>query len=558
MNPSQQALGRQCPINHNRGCMEKTLCVKDFGVIPDGTDCTAGLEKVAAFCRGKKDITLVFPEGRYAISGEHAAENNLYISNHDPLIGRRVALNFVDCRNLRLRAEGACLVAHGHVVPLLFEKCDDVVVEGLSIDWQRPLHAWAEVLGGWEAAITLKIDDQFPWRIERERLYFQVGNQWEEHFGCFGIDRALMRPADRSGDNLGTCWGVPWRARPGERGRVVLEGHIAAMPPVGDLVILRHGARYSPGLVASEVNNIALTNVSVHHAGGMAILMQRCANPTLTNVQVTASHGRPISACHDATHFMACRGLVRLENCRLERQLDDCTNIHGIYQPITAVTGKSSAVVRYVHDQQRGNIPGATGDTMTIIDGDSFLPLGEVAIKAVRYISAEFSEIEFTTPCPAELRPGNLLENADWKPDVHISNCTMGHNRARGILLAAGKKTVIEQNTFQSPGPAIRIHGDANLWYESGAMDEVVIRHNHFDHCGYNHFPRWGKAVILIDPQMTKVVAPYHQKITIEENTFTNCELPAVNARAVGQLTIRNNKGIGQVRHVDCQQVITE
>ena len=159
---------------------------------------------------------------------------------------------------------------------------------------------------------------------------------------------------------------------------------------------------------------------------------------------------------------------------------------------------------------------------------------------------------------PEAMRVGAVLENQDWKPDVVITGCTMGHNRARGVLLAAGEKTLLEGNTFHSPGAAIRIHGDANYWFEAGAMGKIVIRNNHFDRCGYSHFQRWGRSVILINPEMQEVLGPYHRRIEVSGNTFTDCQLPSVDARAVGELAISSNAGLGEVITVDCGKVVRD
>ena len=40
---------------------------------------------------------------------------------------------------------------------------------------------------------------------------------------------------------------------------------------------------------------------------------------------------------------------------------------------------------------------------------------------------------------------------------------------------------IIENNVFESSGSSILIAGDANGWYESGAVTDVLIRHNTFN-----------------------------------------------------------------------------
>ena len=82
---------------------------------------------------------------------------------------------------------------------------------------------------------------------------------------------------------------------------------------------------------------------------------------------------------------------------------------------------------------------------------------------------------------PEAVIPGDALENLTWTPEVIIKNSFFGSNRARGILMSTPGKVVIENNVFESSGSAILIPGDANGWYESGAVTDVLIRNNVFN-----------------------------------------------------------------------------
>ena len=58
---------------------------------------------------------------------------------------------------------------------------------------------------------------------------------------------------------------------------------------------------------------------------------------------------------------------------------------------------------------------------------------------------------------------------------------------------------MVEDNHFHNPGAAILIAGDANYWFEAGAVRDVTIRNNHFDNCNYGV---WGQACIEISPEI--------------------------------------------------------
>jgi len=537
------------------------LSVLDFGAAPDGRDCTSALVRAARACQRLRGVTLVIPPGRYAISPARGSETWTAISNHDNLTSRRVALHLVGCHDLLVEGQGAELVATGHVVPVLIEGGADVVITGLTIDWAIPLHGWGEVVGAWNGWMDLRLSGGHAWRIIKERLCYLVDGAPEEVWGTYGIDPQGMVPALKSGDNCGSAFTLPWVAEALEDGVVRLHTHLVVPPTTGHLMILRHGLRIAPALAVVGCERITLRGVTIGQAGGMAVVMQRCTDPVLERVQVIATHGRPLSANQDATHFVACRGTVRLSACRFERQLDDATNVHGIYQPIVEVLDARSLVVRLVHGQQRGNLTALPGEHLRIIDRDSMLDRDQVTVAEVRAVNAEFCELVLASPLPASATVGQLIENVDWKPDIAIHGCTIAHNRARGLLIASGTEVVISDNDFESPGPAIQLHGDTRFWYEAGAVGRTRITGNRFRRCGYAQEPRWGTAVITAAPEFEQHAGPFHGELLVEGNTFSDSQLPLVDARGVGRVVVRGNQVQGSaatVVHRECGAVLQD
>lgn len=538
--------------------MPTVLDVADFGAKPSDPDCTLALVRAAAACRGTRDATLRFAPGTYRIAPSRASETTIGLSNHEPSQFRRVALHLRDCHGLTIDARGAELRADGHVVPLLVEGGSALTVDGLTIDWQQPLHSWGTAVGGWNGFVDVRIAPELPWRIVRERLCFLVRGQAEEVWGTYGVESRGMTPDARGGDNLGSAFTIPWVAEDLGGGVVRLRTHVVVVPTPGDTVILRHGARLAPGIAMVGVDGVRLRDVTVRQSGGMAIYAQRCANLHYERARVVAAEGRPLSANHDATHFMSCRGTVRLDGCTFERQLDDATNVHGVYLEVVERVGARGLVVRFGHIEQRGCTAAEPGERFRAISRDSLLPGGDFAIASVRPLNAELIEIEAAGALPDVARPGGAIESLDMMARAEITGCTIGHNRARGLLIACGGGALIEGNRFESPGPAIHLHGDANSWYEAGAVPDCTIRRNRFARCGYARDARWGSAIITAHPEIPKVAGPYHGRLTIEDNDFTDPLLPAVSARAVGELTIRGNRGLAGVTHRDCGKVVSD
>ncbi len=83
------------------------------------------------------------------------------------------------------------------------------------------------------------------------------------------------------------------------------------------------------------------------------------------------------------------------------------------------------------------------------------------------------------------------------------------------------RKVVIADNTYYKTGMnAILIEGDAEGWYESGPVNDVLIQNNIFIGCAYSGGPE--NAVIALHPSNTVVDAerPVHRNVRIIGNTF--------------------------------------
>lgn len=116
----------------------------------------------------------------------------------------------------------------------------------------------------------------------------------------------------------------------------------------------------------------------------------------------------------------------------------------------------------------------------------------------------------------------------------------MEYNRARGILLGSCKKTVISNNYFNTAGAAILFESNGDFWFESGAVQDVVIENNEFENCKYG---AWCSAVIEVAPRKKKEENRYfHGNISVQNNHFHNCKFPLFKANNVRSPAFENNK----------------
>ena len=159
-------------------------------------------------------------------------------------------------------------------------------------------------------------------------------------------------------------------------------------------------------------------------------------------------------------------------------------------------------------------------------------------------VTSPHHEITFEEAVPDEIRVKDALENLTWIPDALIADNKFMSSRARGILISTPGKVVIERNHFESSGSAILIAGDANNWYETGAVKDVTIRNNVFADPCLTSMYQFSEAIISIFPEIPILTGKhkYHSGIIIEDNEFHPYDFPILYAKSVDGLVFRNNK----------------
>ena len=83
---------------------------------------------------------------------------------------------------------------------------------------------------------------------------------------------------------------------------------------------------------------------------------------------------------------------------------------------------------------------------------------------------------------------------------------------------------------------ALHFAGDCNDWFESGPVQNVLIKGNKFKNSAYA-----GGTAILINPHVLRGNRQYHKNITIVENEFEMREERFIDASFVENLVFKNN-----------------
>lgn len=518
-----------------------TINFRDYALPGDEKDCGYALTKALEDCRLSGAEKLHIDAGVYHVYPDHLEQRTLCVTNNSYGL-KRIAFSLQGMNDFVLDAQGAEFIFHGEILPVCVERSEDVMVKGLTIDYAHPLFGQGTVVQSTDTWLDLAIDTQFfPYVVEHRKLRF-VTLDWRSGLvhNILEIDPVTKAPAYRAGD----LWcDDSLDAEELEPGIVRLYWHFHRRITEGNAVVLAVESRKCPGIFIANSKNVRVEDTTIYQAWGMALVAQHTENVYLNRYAVCTREGSPylVSAIADATHFVHCSGEVIIENCIMERQMDDPVNCHGIYTTIDKKVNERTLLLRLNHPEQLGVDIYEAGDGIELLKRDTLKRLGVQRVKVCRILNVSCIEVSFEDELPADVSEGDVVYNPSRMNTLIIRNCRMGANRARGPLVSTPRKAIVENNEIYTGGPGILIAGgDATYWFESGPVSDVTIRGNTFRNCLVGP---WGPAAILILMESEKKGAEYfHQNIDIRQNVFYTFDPAIVYAQSVDGLSFCDNR----------------
>jgi hypothetical protein len=524
--------------------------IMDFGAKPDCEQFnTAPVVQKAleAIRKQGRPAILKFPNGRYDFRADGAVKKKYHVSNTSDLDRWSVAIMIDQMKDLTVDGDGSEFIFHGQITPFAIEDSENIWVRNVNMDWDIPLTAECTILAVEKEYIDVAIDPtQFPYVIENDRVVF-VGEDWKARWnGIFGFDGETGLLQSGRGDVRGMN-----KAKAEELKKGKVRFHLAvkeknAVP--GTKLVLRHSNRFHPGTFVFHSRNIGFKDVNMYHAAGLGFVCQYSENIVFNNANVHANtkKGRTLSGHDDGLQVSNCKGFVRVENCHYYGLMDDPINVHGTSVRIIERRDANTLKCSFMHAQSIGMDFAFKGDRISFIENETMVSLGTTTVKAIKHLDAREFLITLEDKVPVDIQEGDALENLTWAPDLTIRNCHFGSCRARGLLISTPGKVLVENNLFESSGSAILIAGDANGWYESGAVKDVMIRKNTFRNCLTSKY-QFCHGIISIDPIVNKTPRDglrFHRNIRIENNKFINFGETLLYAKSVEGLTFADNVSV--------------
>lgn len=509
----------------------KQILVREYGILPeDRKENTWNLQKLLCKVRKEEDVEIVFERGTYHFYPDYAVEKLLYISNHDEDTIKKVAFDLSGMKKVSIVGNQTEFIFHTDIIPFHIDQSGDIKIEGIEIDYWRTGYSEGKIVEISEKKMLLEINrEEYPYKVMHNRVYFEEEKGLSELYcGCLEMDAERNAPVYLGHDisfnrPYSSSYGAVFR----EAGENLLEIELTEeqsflkTSKAGNKLILRHHWRTHPCFYLTESKDVVLKDINIYHCTGMAVIVQFTENITLERVNVCLhpEKNRCFTATADGFHFVYAKGQIHIKDCLLENQLDDPVNIHGIYGRIHKVVSKTEVLVELVEGMQKGVKLGKSGDTFAVINNETMLECQRGKISALEMLNKDYMLITFEEEIE-DLKPGFVVENKSYIPDVLIEGCTFRNNRARGLLLTSAGEVIVRRNQFFTPGAAVLVEGDSNYWFESGATTHILIEENELTDCAY--VPDWGAAPIQVSPsaKVWEDGKRYHQCLEIKNNIF--------------------------------------
>ena len=511
-------------------------------------NCVEGIQQAIEACKNRRAKVLSFDRGRYDIWPEKAIRKEYFISNTSTEQEcsskiKTVGLLFDGIKGLEIDGNGALLMYHGKMIMMAFDQCNGILVHSLNTDFERPTASEIEYIKVDTDGVDVRFHRDSRYDIREGKLHL-IGEGWKSNLNhCIEWDKDTHFFTYSGGWNTLSASEAQEKAP----GIVHFSTPSTFQPKVGNVLTVRDVIRDQVGMFIKESENVELRDIHVAYMHGLGIVSQYATNVTMTRVNCVPNEerGRLLASSADFMHFSGCKGKITVQGCRFEGAHDDPINIHGTNLRIVSKIDDKTVKLRFMHGQSYGFTAFHKGDEVAFIKASRMLRMDNLyVVEDVKRLSEREMLVTFTQTLPRDLEIGHdCLENITYTPEVEIRDNYFTRTSTRGVLVTTPRKVVIENNVFEKTGmSAILIESDAEGWFESGPVKDVLIKNNTFIDCAYQGGP--GNAIIALNPSNTLIDSnkPVHRNIRIIDNLFKTFDYPVLYAKSTQGILFQGNK----------------
>ncbi len=474
----------------------------------------------------------IYQDDSFELTGYYCS--NTARRNENPSGMRRTALYLKDKKDITIDGNGATILVHGQMTPVLFDNCDNITLKNLTIDYFCPTMSEFTVLENNNGVCRIKINDDCLYYIKKNEIFWhgekgKKGNHyWVDSYKGKKRHNKILYPHTHLFNDLSrNDFVFETIEETNEKNvlKVTLKNKELDFP-AGAIIQTRNIIRNQTGSLFQRCKNLYFENLRIKFMHGLGMVSQFCENVTYKNCDFTPAENRTAASTADFFQFSGCKGQLVLDNICASGAHDDYVNVHGTHLRIVRKNSRKNTItVRFMHHESWGFQAFEKGDKLEFIKWDTLIPYAKTTVVDYQKLNNTDIRLYLDRELPENITIGkDVVENVTWTPDLHVKNCKFGLTCGRGILATTRGKVVIENNSFKDVwGPALLIEDDCNFWFESGLTREIVFRNNFVDNCNYRNM--YGNyPIILFSPKvMDETSTEYvHQFLSVEGNNFKN------------------------------------
>lgn len=479
--------------------------------------------------------------------------SNTAKKDENPNGTRYTAIYLKEKKNITIDGNGSTVLVHGKMTPILLDRCENITIKNLIIDYACPTMSEFKVLKSENGVCDIKINEDCLYSIRDNELFWIGENDkngkpyWEDsyhgnkrHIKVFDPETFETRDFSRADLNF---------SKIEELENNILRVHFKNPEicfKVGTTIQTRNIIRDQVGSFFERCKNLEFINLRVKFMHGLGMVSQFCENVSFIDCDLTPAEHRTVASTADFFQFSGCKGQLEVIGCKAFGAHDDYINVHGTHLRIIKKNKKeNSLVVRFMHPESWGFQAFEVGDELEFIKWDTLKPYHSVKVKKFTKLNDTDIKLFVEGELPQIKKGKDVVENVSWTPDLLVQNCSFSQTAGRGILCTTRGKVVIENNTFfKLWGPALLIEDDCNFWFESGYTKEIIFRNNVIDACDFGPTFK-GAPTIRYTPKVMKKKSRefVHEKLILENNTFKNSygDTHLIHLEYLENAVIRNN-----------------
>ena len=395
----------------------------------------------------KRPAKVVFAPGKVYRFGQHTKD----------LYGR-VLINRAN--NLVVEGNGCTLLIHPSSRAFAVYRSKNIVIRNFKIDYSPLPYTQGRVskADADNYYLEFKIDSGYPAPVTGDEPYknggkivdcitangksrkFYQGHSWVKEVkdlgnGTFGVKYDLRKQEQlKPGDFF--CMKLPYA-----ESRLIQNNETKDAAEKGEFIYTN-----TANIAAQQCDGLILENITSYAAPLMTFVLKGCSRHILRNCSIISKDNRIVAGCSDGMHLKGNEHQPRIENCHIERTMDDAIHIKMSGDAIKEILATNKFKIEH----------------KDILWDNTNLGKGKKVMVFNPETSKQLAECTITDYEPLNYREGivtldkNVAE-ADTKTCLYlqsdeeavITGCTLGTQLQRGILTHQPTKVtncIIEDN----------------------------------------------------------------------------------------------------------------